>query len=135
MINNTFKNIYIPTHMRASPYFVGMITGYIKYIMRSRDYKMPKYMVYMGWVMSVFIIEVTVYSAFIFYLPEKPYDPLVAALYGAMHHFTWSICISWIIIAISEGNGGTDKYQNFLELKFVFSLASANFRMETCNPP
>jgi hypothetical protein len=106
VINNTFKNVYIPTHMRASPYFVGMVTGYLKYCMKTREYKMPKYMVYMGWVMCFFILEATVYSCFIFYLPEKAYDPLMSAIYASMHHVTWSICISWMIVAISEGNGG-----------------------------
>jgi hypothetical protein len=92
--------------MRASPYFVGMVTGYLKYCMKTREYKMPKYMVYMGWVMCFFILEATVYSCFIFYLPEKAYDPLMSAIYASMHHVTWSICISWMIVAISEGNGG-----------------------------
>lgn len=92
--------------MRASPYFVGMITGYLKYKMRNNAYKMPKYMVYMGWFMCVFVIEATVYLAFIFYIPGKAYDPFMSATYAAMHHFTWSVCISWMIIAISEGSGG-----------------------------
>ncbi|XP_064215056.1 nose resistant to fluoxetine protein 6 [Tribolium castaneum] len=131
VINNTFKNIYIPTHMRASPYFVGMVTGYIKYVMKSREYKMPKYMVYMGWVMSIFIIEVTVYSAFIFYLPDKPYDPIISAIYSAMHHFTWSICISWIVIAISEGYGAW--VQPVLEWKPMILLSRITYAAFLCH--
>ncbi|KAJ3657266.1 hypothetical protein Zmor_009082, partial [Zophobas morio] len=131
VINNTFKNIYIPTHMRASPYFVGMVTGYLKFTMRSRDYKMPKYMVYMGWIMSIFVIEVTVYSAFIFYIPGKPYDPLMSAVYASMHHVTWSICISWMILAISEGNGAW--VEPFLAWKPLVLLSRITYTAFLCH--
>ncbi|RZB39911.1 nose resistant to fluoxetine protein 6-like [Asbolus verrucosus] len=105
VVNNTFKNIYIPTHMRGTPYFVGMLAGYLKYHLKTKKYKIPRYVVYTGWIICVFVIEITVYTAFIFYIPEKAYDVTMSAIYGSMHHLTWSICISWIILVVSEGNG------------------------------
>lgn len=34
--------MYIPTHTRASPYFIGMAAGYIKYKMKCSALKIPK---------------------------------------------------------------------------------------------
>ncbi|KAJ8912893.1 hypothetical protein NQ315_011216 [Exocentrus adspersus] len=105
VLNKTFRHIYMPTHLRASPYFVGILTAYIKYKMKIRNYKMPKHLLYVGWLMCVLIVTATVYTAFIFYLPGYPRYSIFSALYACLHHFTFSLCMAWIIIAVSSGNG------------------------------
>lgn len=102
--DSTFRNIYIPTHTRASPYFVGMFTGYLKHKIKQSNYKFSKKFVYIAWVLCIIVMEVTVYSAYIFYVPGL-YDMNTSAIYAAFHHFLWSICISWFILALSTGNG------------------------------
>ncbi|KAJ8951665.1 hypothetical protein NQ318_012206 [Aromia moschata] len=105
ILNNTFRKIYIPSHMRATPYLVGIVIGYIKYKMKMTNYKMPKYLLYVGWVLCAFVSLGTVFTAFVFYLPQVPHDTVFSALYASMHHFTFSLSIGWIIIAVSSGNG------------------------------
>ncbi|XP_018326778.1 nose resistant to fluoxetine protein 6-like [Agrilus planipennis] len=104
-VDQTFKNIYIPTHTRASPYLVGIGTGYLLHRIQKSDYKLSKRVVYIGWFICILTMEAIVYSAYIFYIPSRPYDPHTAAVYSAFHHFFWSICISWFILAISTGHG------------------------------
>jgi hypothetical protein len=40
--NSTFREMYIPTHTRASPYFIGMAAGYLRYLIKKNDTKLPK---------------------------------------------------------------------------------------------
>lgn len=104
--NHTFSNIYIPSHMRASPYFVGVITGYIKYRMKNSAYKLPKWLYRTGWVAATFVSLATIHLGFIFYLPEFANNStIISALYAAFHHFTFSAGNAWLIIAVSSGKG------------------------------
>ncbi|KAG5885178.1 hypothetical protein JTB14_000941 [Gonioctena quinquepunctata] len=75
--DSTFLRVYIPGHMRASSYFVGILAGYCKYRMNLNNHKLSK-----GWVSTLF-----------------------SALYACLHHFCWSLGISWMLIAISSGYG------------------------------
>ncbi|KAH1003276.1 hypothetical protein HUJ05_011204 [Dendroctonus ponderosae] len=45
----------------------------------------------------------SLYTGFVFYLLEVP--PLLAALYAALYHFAWSVCVAWMVLAISSGRG------------------------------
>ncbi|CAB3382226.1 Hypothetical predicted protein [Cloeon dipterum] len=103
--NNTFREMYIPTHTRASPYFIGMAAGYLRYLIKKNDTKMPKIGVWLGWVVALVLIEGTIFSAWVFYLPGREYNALLNAIYGAFHRITWSVGTSWLILAISTGNG------------------------------
>lgn len=102
--DKTFRNIYIPTHTRATPYLVGMFTGYIKYKIKHSDFKFTSRIVYSMWTISVLLLLTTVYSAYFFYVPGD-YDVHASAIYASFHHLTWSICISWFILGLSTGNG------------------------------
>lgn len=42
VVNKTFKNLYIPTHTRATPYYIGMITGLVRHKMKHTSYKINK---------------------------------------------------------------------------------------------
>jgi hypothetical protein len=44
--NKTFRNLYIPTHTRATPYYIGMITGLVRYKMKNSSYKINKVRTY-----------------------------------------------------------------------------------------
>lgn len=40
--NKTFRSLYIPTHTRATPYYIGMITGLVRHKMKDSSYKIDK---------------------------------------------------------------------------------------------
>lgn len=42
LANKTFRNLYIPTHTRATPYYIGMITGLVRHKMKNSSYKINK---------------------------------------------------------------------------------------------
>lgn len=45
----------------------------------------------------------SLYTGYLFYLFDVP--PLFTALYASLYHFAWSICVAWMVIAISSGYG------------------------------
>ncbi|KAL1488454.1 hypothetical protein ABEB36_014925 [Hypothenemus hampei] len=101
--HNSFKTMYIPGHMRASSYFVGILVGYIKHYMNESNMKISDKYVKIGWILCVPIMIASLYTGFVFYLLKVP--PLFTALYASLYHFAWSICIAWMVIAISSGYG------------------------------
>ncbi|XP_050523734.1 nose resistant to fluoxetine protein 6-like [Daktulosphaira vitifoliae] len=106
VVNKTFKNLYIPTHTRATPYYIGMITGLVRHKMKHTSYKINKYIVWINWMLSITLMSGTLLSAWWFYKPDYTYDAFVASLYGALYRTTWATGVSWTIIAVSTGNGG-----------------------------
>lgn len=40
--DKTFRSLYIPTHTRATPYYVGMMTGLVRHKMKNSSYKINK---------------------------------------------------------------------------------------------
>lgn len=40
--NKTFRSLYIPTHTRATPYYIGMITGLVRHKMKNSSYTINK---------------------------------------------------------------------------------------------
>lgn len=40
--NKTFRHLYIPTHTRATPYYIGMVTGLVRHKMKNSSYKINK---------------------------------------------------------------------------------------------
>ncbi|XP_057655774.1 nose resistant to fluoxetine protein 6-like [Diorhabda carinulata] len=103
--NTTFRDIYIPSHMRSSPYFLGVLTGYIKYRMKNSAYKLPKWMNRTGWCIASLITIATIHIGFLFYLPQFAENSVISAVYGGFHHVTFVLGIAWAIISISSGRG------------------------------
>ncbi|XP_030747215.1 nose resistant to fluoxetine protein 6-like [Sitophilus oryzae] len=107
--NDQYKHIYIPSHLRASPYLVGILVAFIKHEIKTRGYKLKPKAVYAGWIGSTFMLLAVVYGSFIFYVPEIHISKVVSSLFASMHHLIWGASIGWMIIAITEGHSGIIK--------------------------
>lgn len=105
VVDHTFLNIYIQTYMRASPYLIGIYTGYLKHRIEVDQFKFHKLMTYFGWISCTLIAVVTLYAGFFFYLPSDHDDHVYAAIYGSMSHVMWGVGTAWMILAVSEGQG------------------------------
>ncbi|KAK9869957.1 hypothetical protein WA026_006055 [Henosepilachna vigintioctopunctata] len=105
VLNKTFKTIYIPSHMRISPYLVGVIGGFVKFQMRSSAFKIAMRNVVFMWVIGLATGFAILFSSFLFYLPTENKDYTLHGFYGSFHHFLWSVCISALIVMVSENHG------------------------------
>ncbi|XP_056635445.1 nose resistant to fluoxetine protein 6-like [Diorhabda sublineata] len=101
--NSTFLRVYIPGHLRASSYYIGALTGYIKYRLKNSHFKIPILWVRAGWILCASMMFISLHTAFVFFIHEVPV--WISALYGALYHASWSLGIAWIVIAASSGYG------------------------------
>lgn len=108
--DSTFLKIYIPGHMRAASYFVGVAAGYLKYQMNVKNQKIPQTLVRIGWVACVPFMFFSLHISYIFYNMDTP--AWISALYACLHHICWSLGVAWMVVAISSGYGGKYQYQS-----------------------
>ncbi|KAK9869954.1 hypothetical protein WA026_006052 [Henosepilachna vigintioctopunctata] len=105
VMNPAFQKTYIPSHMRASPYLVGIVAGYIKFKIQISGSKIPKIIAYFGWIISILFVCFTQFLAFLYYQPSEKKNFLFSGIYESMHHFLSSLFIAWVIFGVSEGCG------------------------------
>ncbi|KAG5864994.1 hypothetical protein JTB14_029924 [Gonioctena quinquepunctata] len=127
----SFQNYYIPSHMRASTYFVGVLAGFIKFQMKKTNYVMPKYIYWAGWILAISISASTIQLGFIFYEPDIAKLSIVSAIYASMHRFTFSIGVAWIIFAVSSGKG--QWIEPLLSWKPFIVLSRINYTTFLCH--
>ncbi|XP_068628049.1 nose resistant to fluoxetine protein 6-like [Battus philenor] len=104
--NFYFKEAYIKTHMKMTPYFMGILTGYILHRIQTQNYKISAVMKTFGWLTSCVLGTVAVFSVSLFYQDWYRYNKIEAAAYVSLQKLAWSIANSWLIIACATGNGG-----------------------------
>ncbi|XP_071455245.1 nose resistant to fluoxetine protein 6-like [Hetaerina americana] len=98
-----FNDVYIKSHMRAGPYFAGLIGGYLFFRFRLYEVKIPKPWAWGMFILGNILLQVVMFSGAIFYMPGRPYDPLESAFYAALQRFAWGVGICLLLIALSSG--------------------------------
>ncbi|XP_075226841.1 O-acyltransferase like protein [Lycorma delicatula] len=95
-----FDKIYDKPWTRLGPYLVGMCTGWLLF---KTDCKINfnKVAATIGWIMSTFGLIALLYGLY-----EQELHPVTAAAYSSLSHTIWAVCLAWIVIACSTGNGG-----------------------------
>ncbi|XP_071445546.1 nose resistant to fluoxetine protein 6-like [Hetaerina americana] len=106
VVNDTFRSIYITSHTRASPYFIGMIWGYMYYKIKADKIKIPQITILGLWAIMLTTALASMFGAWIFYLPGRPYSRLESAFYGGLHRAGWGISLGWLVVASDLGLGG-----------------------------
>jgi uncharacterized membrane protein len=107
---------YQNTLVRATPYLLGMILGYI--LANKITFKMPKWLVLVEWSLNTVLCLTLVYIIVIPYSRDYAYEELGAAFYAAFHRIGWSLGIGWIIWACVNGYGGDTKIKYLIILLF-----------------
>jgi FtsH-binding integral membrane protein len=114
--------MYQNTPMRAVPYLVGMVLGYV--LSEKIQVSLNKAAVFAGWCLSTGLCLSVIFTILIPYSFEYKYDRLDAAFYAGLHKFGWSVGIAWIIWACVNGYGGKS-------FKLYFSGCYIHFQNRT----
>lgn len=122
-----FSELYVKTHMRATPYFIGLLFGDILY--RRKNKKIVISQVWI-WLISVLVAALAVaiiFSLYFYYAFE--YNATWAALYATFHRPLWALCLAWLIFVCANGYGGivnkflsAPAFQVFSKLSFCIYL-------------
>nr|CAD7403130.1 unnamed protein product [Timema poppensis] len=123
--NAFFKHSYVKTHMRGTPYFLGVLLGYLVHRLQQSNKKVPKIAVWFGWILSTFLLISSLYSSNVFYDPNYRYYALDAAVFASLDKLGWSLGSSWIIFACVTKNAGP--IEMFLTWKPIIPLSRLTY--------
>lgn len=123
--NYYFKNVYIKTHMRASSYWMGLIFGYLVHKFQNSGNKLPKYILWSGWLCSTVLGCLSMFSVAVFYDPLHEYNHLESAIYASLHRVAWCISIGWILFVCITDNAGI--VNKFLSYKLFIPLSRLTY--------
>ncbi|XP_018793001.1 PREDICTED: nose resistant to fluoxetine protein 6-like [Bactrocera latifrons] len=121
--NNYYIGYYIKTHMRASAYFVGLLTGYLVHVMQAKGKKLHNVLVRVAWLISTFIGIATMFSICRFY--RSPYTHIESLLYAALHKLGWNLSVAWLVMAATTGHAGW--LQNFLSSRIFAPISRLTY--------
>ncbi|KAG7305317.1 hypothetical protein JYU34_009377 [Plutella xylostella] len=125
VLNPYFKDAYIKTHMKMTPYFMGLITAYVLHRIQSENYQFSKTLKAFAWTTSLILGTVTTFSVSVFYQPWYQPSTVEAAAYISLHKLAWGIANGWLIIACATGNGGI--FGKLLTYKFWVPLSRLTY--------
>ncbi|CAG5010480.1 unnamed protein product [Parnassius apollo] len=123
--NFYFREAYIKTHMKMTPYFMGLLTGYILHRVQTENYKLSRLLKTFAWITSIILGTVAVFSVSVFYQDWYKYSVIEAAAYVSLHKLAWSIANGWLIIACATGSGGI--LNMLLTMKMLVPISRLTF--------
>ncbi|XP_061380661.1 uncharacterized protein LOC116768464 [Danaus plexippus] len=96
---------YMNTLTRASPFLIGMITGYIINMYKGKELKLNMFFVIIAWIISLGLIGFCFYASYA--VMQLDWDDQVGdSLFNSFMRAIWSIGLSWLIFACVKGYGG-----------------------------
>lgn len=102
--NKYFVETYIKTHMRATAYVFGLLTGFLLHYVQEKKIVIPKAAVISLWIFSTIVGLMSMFSITFFFL--GPFTSLESALYAGLHRLGWSFFTGWLVISVATDNAG-----------------------------
>ncbi|XP_045768649.1 nose resistant to fluoxetine protein 6-like [Maniola jurtina] len=99
------NNYYMNTLTRGSPFFVGMIFGYILNIYKGREIRLNTSFLLISWIIALGLIASAFYTSFL--VMQLDWDNQVGDnLFNSFMRALWAVGLGWIIFACTKGYGG-----------------------------
>ncbi|XP_076257353.1 nose resistant to fluoxetine protein 6-like [Rhynchophorus ferrugineus] len=104
--SDSFRDSYVPSHLRIIPYLIGIFYGFAKYKIRTTGYKFHKPLVRICWTVSAIFMCGAIYFCKLLYVPKEDKSEIFSALFAPAHRIAWSLAVGWMILASTEGHSG-----------------------------
>ncbi|XP_029168174.1 nose resistant to fluoxetine protein 6-like [Nylanderia fulva] len=114
-----FDELYDKPWLRAGPYFVGTITGYILFKTKCQ-LKLPTGVELIGWVLSAMIMFSVVYGLY-----PGNLTVLVSSVYAALAHTAWAMAVAFIVIQCCTGSARM--IDSLLSLRLTYPLSRLTY--------
>ncbi|CAH2232726.1 nose resistant to fluoxetine protein 6-like [Pararge aegeria] len=99
------RNYYMNALTRGSPFFVGMIVGYILNIYKGQEIRLKKSFMLVSWTIALGLIASGFYTSYL--VMQLDWDNQVGDnLFNSFMRALWAIGLGWIIFACAKGYGG-----------------------------
>lgn len=106
MDNNKMIKTYYPTHLRFSPWLIGIFGGYILYESRNKIIRMPRVINILGWLISLALMATVIFVNYpLVQFDSRPSD-LHVGLYDSLSRVAWAVALCYIIFACVNNCGG-----------------------------
>ncbi|KZC08232.1 PREDICTED: nose resistant to fluoxetine protein 6 [Dufourea novaeangliae] len=114
-----FDKLYDKPWLRAGPYFVGIITGYILFKTNCK-LKLPVVVQIIGWFLSSGVMISLVYGLYTGNLSVA-----VSSVYAALGHTSWAMAVSFIVIQCCTGSARM--IDSLLSLRLMYPLSRLTY--------
>ncbi|KAM0733159.1 Nose resistant to fluoxetine protein 6 [Formica fusca] len=121
-----YENLYDKPWTRMGPYLIGMATGWYLFKIDCKA-NMNKAVVAIGWSISLLTMTSIVYGLY-----GTSFGPILSALYTALSHSGWAICLAWILIACVSGYGGI--VTHLLSWKYLYPISRLTYCVYLVHP-
>ncbi|XP_031639007.1 nose resistant to fluoxetine protein 6-like [Contarinia nasturtii] len=98
--------IYYPTHVRFSPWLIGVISGYIIFEARKRSVRIPKLFNLLAWLLSLALLAAVIFLNYPLIQINSEATWLAYGLYDSLSRVAWSIALFYITFACVNNYGG-----------------------------
>ncbi|XP_066262600.1 nose resistant to fluoxetine protein 6-like [Euwallacea similis] len=103
-VHTDFLLTYSKSHTRATPYFVGMLGGYLYYKLKGRNYHVCRRKSLLIVALSLCSLAAAVFSGAAFYDPYHPYNPYTSGAYAGLHRALWALGTIGLMYVASYGH-------------------------------
>ncbi|XP_008212464.1 nose resistant to fluoxetine protein 6 isoform X1 [Nasonia vitripennis] len=114
-----FDELYDKPWLRAGPYFIGTMTGYLLF-KTNCNIKIPMFFRVIGWICSSLIMCSLVYGLY----PEN-LSVTVSSVYASLGHTAWAIAVSFIVIQCCTG--AAPLIDKLLSLRIIYPLSRLTY--------
>ncbi|KAF7280195.1 hypothetical protein GWI33_006300 [Rhynchophorus ferrugineus] len=99
-----FLLTYSKSHTRATPYFMGMVAGYIYYKLKGKNNHVCRFKTTLIVLASLLSIVASIFCGAIFYNPYHEYNTYESAAYAALHRPLWAMGSIGLMYVASYGH-------------------------------
>ncbi|XP_050350891.1 O-acyltransferase like protein-like isoform X2 [Nymphalis io] len=131
-LSDYFMNYYMNTLTRASPFFIGMMYGYLLHKFKGKTLRMQKSLVAILWILSFSLMAFCIFS--IYPIMQADYDEqMFDNFLNAFMRGIWAMTLGWLIFACVHGYGGPINW--FLSLQIWKLPARLSYAMYLIHYP
>ncbi|XP_034952182.1 nose resistant to fluoxetine protein 6-like [Chelonus insularis] len=114
-----FDELYDKPWLRAGPYFVGTITGWMLFKTNS-ELHTPAWFKLIGWIVSSGIMLVVVYGLY-----PANLTVTMSSFYAALGHTAWTIAVAFIVVQCCTG--AAPIINSLLSLRILYPLSRLTY--------
>lgn len=114
-----FDELYDKPWLRAGPYFIGTISGYILFKTKCQ-LKLPMGVELIGWILSAAIMFSVVYGLY-----PGNLTVMVSSVYAALGHTAWAMAVAFIVIQCCTGSARM--IDSLLSLRLMYPLTRLTY--------
>ena len=118
--------VYTTTYGRIDSWMMGILIGYIMYMIEGKIIRLTKAVVISAWTLTALVMATAIFGQYPLQQENFEENPLIAdATYDSLKGIAWGLAIGWIILACHLSYGGIVK--RFLSLSIWLPISKLSF--------